>query len=166
MLVELQASHTADYYIYELMSFQWNLDILHSQSHLKFKGDGVSLSLLQEWGAANSMLRMRLVYSGVSGTLWCSLRRCSRRICGTTVQRFGDEWMFLFSKGALHWSKARVRSMLLNISISNKCCSYEISIHQRILKKSSIKIWASNQHMIMISEGSCDTEEIQLWLQE
>jgi len=34
---------------------------------------------------------------------------------------------------------------------SNKCCYFEPSIHQRILK--------NNNHITMISEGSCDTED-------
>jgi len=38
----------------------------------------------------------------------------------------------------------------------------EISIHQRILKNCLIIInvsWATNHHIRMISEGSCDTED-------
>jgi len=65
--------------------------------------------------------------------------------------------------------------LLLKISISNKCCSFEHSINQRILKKSWFKNQAAqqlskliirrhfsraaNQHIIMISEGSWDTED-------
>jgi len=50
-------------------------------------------------------------------------------------------------------------------SISNKCCSSELSIHQKILKKCInnqiylILCWSSNHHIRMISEGSCDTED-------
>ncbi len=57
--------------------------------------------------------------------------------------------------------------MLEKISISDKCCSSELSIHQRNLKKiysavSNIIIiiinvfWAANQNIRMISEESCD----------
>ncbi len=63
--------------------------------------------------------------------------------------------------------------MLQNISISNKCCSFELSVHQRILKNkisnknmkpqlfSALIIirnvcWAANQYIRMIS---CDTED-------
>jgi len=61
--------------------------------------------------------------------------------------------------------------MLQKISISNKCLSFELSIHQRKLEKYIINIkilstaivfrnfsWG-NQHISMISEGSCDTED-------
>ncbi len=65
--------------------------------------------------------------------------------------------------------------MLQKISfILNKCCYFQLSIQQKILKKSvSKKIlhsmtvfnidnnnnvsWAANQYVRMISEGSCDT---------
>ncbi len=57
--------------------------------------------------------------------------------------------------------------MLQNIYISAKCCSSEHSINQRILKKiySAVFniiiiiiniIWAANQNIWIISEGSCD----------
>ncbi len=67
--------------------------------------------------------------------------------------------------------------MVHKISISNKCCCFELSIHQRILKKniwvfknyyaakpfSKLKFrpvsWAPNQDIRMLSEGSCDTED-------
>ncbi len=58
--------------------------------------------------------------------------------------------------------------MLLQISISDKCSSSELSIHQRNLEKlysADIYIyilhifWAANQHIRMISEGSHDTED-------
>jgi len=55
------------------------------------------------------------------------------------------------------------------MSISNKCCSFEQSSHQRenesqfpqsrliviIIRNVS---WTANHHVRMISEGSCDTE--------
>jgi len=68
-----------------------------------------------------------------------------------------------------------VFNVKIKISISNKCCIIELSgHHQRILKKNQqlpwTKIqlfstliiirnvfWAANQHIRMISEGSCDT---------
>ncbi len=42
--------------------------------------------------------------------------------------------MFLFRKDALNWSKVTIKTniMLQKISISNKCCCFELSIHQRI----------------------------------
>ncbi len=63
--------------------------------------------------------------------------------------------------------------MLQNISISIKCCSFDFSIHQRILKNCiiiSTKILSSfninnnekcfsNQQIRIISERSCDTED-------
>ncbi len=68
--------------------------------------------------------------------------------------------------------------MLQKIAVINKCCSFELSIHQGILKQKkrnmvSTKIlcnttvskidndnkWEAGQHIRMISEGSCDTEE-------
>ncbi len=47
--------------------------------------------------------------------------------------------------------------MLQKISISDKCCSSELSIHQRNLKKLYSAVFknayrAANQHIIMISE--------------
>ncbi len=59
--------------------------------------------------------------------------------------------------------------MLQKLFISDKCLSLDLSIHQRILKKMYSTVlnidnnnnvsWAANQHIIMISEGSCDTED-------
>ncbi len=58
--------------------------------------------------------------------------------------------------------------MLQKISISGKCCSSELSIHQRNLKKILLICFqhnnnkcfffflAANQNIRMISEGSCD----------
>ena len=64
------------------------------------------------------------------------------------------------------------RNITWNKSINFKCFSFELSIHQRILKKNASQFpkniltlvirmnvsWAANQHIRMISEGSCDTE--------
>ncbi len=107
----------------------------------------------------------------------------------TTVQKFGGSNIFLcvffwkrlilfFSKDALNLSKVTVNTfiMLQKISILNKCCSFELAIHQRILEKKCIMVstkilrsttvstliitrnvsWAANQHIRMISEGSCE----------
>ncbi len=85
----------------------------------------------------------------------------------------------LFIKVALNWSKVTVKSfkMLQNISISNKWCSFELSIHQ-IMKNTMYQFpqkysaaqlfstliaiknisWTANQHIRMISDGLCDTE--------
>ncbi len=79
-----------------------------------------------------------------------------------------------FSKEALNKSKVRVKVFIMfqKLSILNKCCSFGLSIHQRILKINCITIstktqfarlfptliiirnvsWAVNQHIIMISE--------------
>ncbi len=76
------------------------------------------------------------------------------------------------SKDALNWSKVTGKTfmMLQNISVSNKCCFF---FYQRILKKVTVStkilsstvfnidnkkcFLSSNQHIRMISEGSCDT---------
>ncbi len=94
------------------------------------------------------------------------------------VQAFGVS-KTLFIKVALNWSKVTVKSfkMLQNISISNKWCSFELSIHQ-IMKNTMYQFpqkysaaqlfstliaiknisWTANQHIRMISDGLCDTE--------
>ncbi len=43
----------------------------------------------------------------------------------------------LFIKDAFNLSKVTIKTltMLQNISVSNKCSSFELSIHQRIMKK-------------------------------
>ncbi len=70
-----------------------------------------------------------------------------------------------------HCSKFCCFKLSQKKSISNKCCSFEFSIHQIILKKASQLLqnykaahlfltniyWAQNQHIIINSEGSCDT---------
>ncbi len=94
------------------------------------------------------------------------------------VRFFLKKLIFSFSKHALNWLKVTVKTFIINkISLSNKCCSFELSIHQKILKQnvslfpheaaqlfSTLIIirnvsWAANQHIRMISEGSCDTED-------
>ncbi len=77
----------------------------------------------------------------------------------TTVQKFGVRNICFWKKlmDALNWWKVTIKTfMLQKISISNKCCSSEPSIHQ----KKSIKITSENleQQIRMISEGSCDAE--------
>ncbi len=102
--------------------------------------------------------------------------------------------VLLFIKDALNCSKVTVMTfiMLQKISISNKCCSLERSIHQRILKNKMYQFpqkycaaqlfstliiirnvsWAANQHIIMISEDHVTLKtgvmmlKIQLWSQE
>ncbi len=55
-----------------------------------------------------------------------------------TVQRFGDGkiWICLFRENALNWSKRTVKTFIMprKMYISNKCCSFELSIHLWILK--------------------------------
>ncbi len=50
---------------------------------------------------------------------------------------FWKKSILLFSKDTLNCSKVTVKTfiMLQKISVSNKCCSLELSINQRILKK-------------------------------
>ncbi len=84
------------------------------------------------------------------------------------------EIQLLFSKDALNWSKVTVKIFIIlqKISISNKCCSFELSIHLWILKNKMYQFpqkysaaqlfstliiirnvsWAANQHIRMISE--------------
>ncbi len=51
------------------------------------------------------------------------------------IHLFWKKLILRFSKNALNWSKVTVKTfMLQKISISNKWCSFELSIHQRILK--------------------------------
>ncbi len=60
--------------------------------------------------------------------------------------------------------------MLQKVSISNKCCSLQHIIHQRVLNKCMMvstkqlmkikeEMFLEHQHIIMISERSCDTED-------
>ncbi len=80
---------------------------------------------------------------------------------------FDINYIFLFCTDALNWSKVTVKTfiMLQNISISNKCCSFELSVQLWILKNKTYPgfhknmqqhngflHWAENQHIIMISE--------------
>ncbi len=112
-----------------------------------------------------------------------------------TIQTFGVNkikkyiYILLFIKDALNWSKVSF-IMLQNISISNKCCSFELSGHQRILTNkmyhSSHKNMKQhncfqqnnnqkcflNQHIKMISEDHVTLKtgvimlKIELWSQK
>ncbi len=60
----------------------------------------------------------------------------------TTVQRFGVRNICFWKKlmDALNWWKVTIKTfMLQKISISNKCCSSEPSIHQKKKKKKNHK---------------------------
>ncbi len=75
--------------------------------------------------------------------------------------------ILLFSKDALNWSKVTVKIfiMLQNIYFSKKCCSFELSIHHRILKmfleqQISILEWILMNHAtlktgVMDAESCC-----------
>ncbi len=94
---------------------------------------------------------------------------------------FWKKLILLFSNDAINWPKDTVEIfiMLWKISILNKCCfltfySSEMPVTQNVsqfrqncevaqLFSTLITIrnviWAANQHIRMISEGSCDTED-------
>ncbi len=59
---------------------------------------------------------------------------------------FFKKLIHLFCKDALHWSKVPVKTfiMLQKTSISNKCCYFEFSIHQRILKNKTYHCFHKN----------------------
>ncbi len=96
---------------------------------------------------------------GVYSFMLCTVHHCSKVL--------GSKLMLLFSKDALHWSKVTVKTFIM---------SKDFYIHQRILKKyqdfhKNLKhrffqlilmrdvSWAENQHIRIIFEGSCDTED-------
>ncbi len=63
------------------------------------------------------------------------------------------KWMLSFIKDAWNWSKVTVNTfvMFLKISISNKSCSFDLSIHQWILKiffPTKIQHWFKNSALI------------------
>ncbi len=72
-------------------------------------------------------------------------------------ERYTCNWkkiILLFSKDILNWSKVTVnKCLMLQISfISNNCCSFELSIQQRILKKmcfKTIDCWPEQQIIIL-----------------
>ncbi len=57
----------------------------------------------------------------------------------TWLDLYNSKLILLFSKDALNWSKVMIKTfiMLQIISISDKCCSSELSIHQRNLNNST-----------------------------
>ncbi len=81
-------------------------------------------------------------------------------------------WIVFFSKDVIHWSS----NLLQKFKLFCFVCLCFFFIHQKILKKvyhslhKNVKqhnafiiihinvSWAANQHIIMISEGTCDTE--------
>ncbi len=118
----------------------------------------------------------------------------------SNIQKFGVRFLksykliLLFSNDALNSSKVTAKTFitLQKISISNKCCSFEIFIHLWILKNKVYQFpqkycaaqlfstliiirnvsWAANQHIIMISEDHVTLKtgvmmlKIQLWSQK
>ncbi len=95
------------------------------------------------------------------------------------IKRYSENVILLFSEDALNRSKVIVKTFIMKYSILNKCCSFKLSIPQRILKNKTNQFtqkyeaaqlfstliiirnvfWAANQHIRMISEESCDTED-------
>ncbi len=81
----------------------------------------------------------------------------------------------LFCAQVLNWSKATVKTFIIlqKILVLNKCCSFDISIYQIIKNNNKMRhfpqqykaqlfstlITIRNQHIRMISEGSCDTKD-------
>ncbi len=104
----------------------------------------------------------------------CRSRQGVRRSRVTFI--FIIKLILLFRRDALNWSKVSVKTflMLQNLSISNKCCSFELSHHQMKNKTNKNKTaqlfstliiirnasWAANQHIRMISEGLCGIDHI------
>ncbi len=64
--------------------------------------------------------------------------------------------ILLFSKDALNWPKLMTKTfiMLRKISISDKCCSSELSIHQRNLKKNLLSCFQHNNNKCFLSSKS------------
>ncbi len=99
----------------------------------------------------------------------------------TTIKSLGEVKVFFFFKdinifiqqGCIKLMAVKSFVMLKQIFISNKCCSFELFIKEfwkqkfkKIWNSTTVnKIiirnvsWAANQHIRMISEGSCDTED-------
>ncbi len=50
----------------------------------------------------------------------------------TIYSYFSRKLLFLFSRNMLNWSKVTVRTFI--IAYKNVCCSFELSVHQRIMK--------------------------------
>ncbi len=134
-----------------------------------------------------------------AGQLNYTLNKMRRRDLKTLIQpkwmlcmcvHYCSVWFVLNSNvyflGGVHfllnWSKVTAKTFIIlqKIYISNKCCYFELVIHQRILKiklhhtvHNNIKhhtdiviniginnvFWVANQHIRMISEGSRDTKD-------
>ncbi len=45
------------------------------------------------------------------------------------IRLFLKKLILLLIKNALNWSKVTVKSLKMSLKISNKCCSFEFSIH-------------------------------------
>ncbi len=110
-----------------------------------------------------------------------TVRQCTKKVklhsfTYTTIQRFGVNIIYLFIYTSIRQENIILIRMSQNMSIFSKCCTLELSIHQIILesrfpqKYSAAKHFltviiirnvsrASNQHIRMIYEGSCDTED-------
>ncbi len=84
---------------------------------------------------------------------------------------FGVSSIFLINtftqQGCIKLMKSDTKDIynVAKISISYKCCSFELStiilssLTVFIIDNNQKCSWAANQHMRMISEGSCDTED-------
>ncbi len=78
-----------------------------------------------------------------------------------------NKWILLFNMDAFNWSKVTF-IMSQRISVFNECCSLNVQfpVSPKMLSSTTdvfniwiINVyWAANQHIRMISEGSCDTE--------
>ncbi len=82
-------------------------------------------------------------------------------ICIYRENFFWKKLILLLIKEALNWSENYSKDIYNIIKDFYKCGSFELSIHQRILKKSIMvytKIWR-NTTVLNDSEGSCDTED-------
>ncbi len=85
---------------------------------------------------------------------------------------------YFFNSDTINLTKVIVKTILQKMYISNKCISFELTIHQKILENNASRIpqkyevelfstlimirnysWATSPHVRMISEGSCDTED-------
>ncbi len=121
----------------------------------------------------------------VRNILYISMQLESSKLIYTTVQKIGvskisflNKLILLFRKDALNWSEVTVK-VCIKYFYFKKCRSFELPVHQRIKKYqfpqkyeaaqpfSMLMMiiiirnvsWAANQHIRMISEGSCDTED-------
>ena len=86
---------------------------------------------------------------------------------------FLKKLILLFSKNALNWSKVTVKTfimlqkiifqinaVLLNFLFIKESWKKKNIVHKYFVQLYTINVsWAANQHIRMISEGSCDTED-------